>query len=345
MSDIEIVGLIVSILGIGSFAALFTILYMTYSHSVISEYRTGKRDIELIDEAIYDNLSHVKKRKKIMRTIKSIGFYGLMIIIVPFFTLSLITKFSGDVFMVNDKGVIVVATGSMSEVNEKNKEYIISNGLEDQFPAYSMIIIEKVDSNSDLNKYDIISYVNDKGINVIHRIINIEYLPNGTIQYETRGDSNNASDVYRPVLEDIQGKYTGERIPFVGVFVLFMQSYIGMITVVSLVYCLFMIDRYSNKIFKAQNDRLSILSEVIDYKVDTQLGKIEAKFTESIYYKGVVYRFNEQGFIDKEEISDGPYLEESNTTMIKVHEEDEMSEVYKKEIVVEEENEDGKEGK
>lgn len=340
MSNIEIVGLIVSILGIGCFAALFTILYMTYSNSTINEYKNGKRDIELIDEAIYDNLSHVKKRKKIMRTIKSIGFYGLMIIIVPFFTLSLISKFSGDVMMINNKGVLVVATGSMSK---KNNDYLITNNLTNQFDAYDLIVIEKVNTDSDLKKYDVISFINDQGINVIHRIIDIEYLPDGSIQYETRGDSNNASDKYRPVLEDIQGKYTGIHIPFVGLFILFMQSYIGIITIVSLIYCLFMMDKYTTKILKAQNDRLKILSEVIDYKVETKPGGIEAKYVETIYYKGYEYLFNENGFIDKKEIENGPYLKESNTSIIKVIDDGNKSKVISKEVVIEEDNK-GKEG-
>ena len=60
MSNLEIVGLIVSVLGVGCFAAVFTILYVTYSNSIISEYKSGKKDIELIDESIYDNLNKVK---------------------------------------------------------------------------------------------------------------------------------------------------------------------------------------------------------------------------------------------------------------------------------------------
>ena len=50
MSNIEIAGLVVSVLGIGSFAALFTILYSTFSNATINEYKTGKKDIELIDD-------------------------------------------------------------------------------------------------------------------------------------------------------------------------------------------------------------------------------------------------------------------------------------------------------
>lgn len=330
--DIEIVGLIVSILGVGSFAALFTILYMTYSNSLINEYKSGKRDIELIDEAIYENLSKTKKRKKIIRTIKSVGFYGLMIIIVPFFVMAMVSKFNGSIPMINGKGIIVVASGSMSEKHEENL-YLVTQGLDDQFPTYSMIVVEKVDSDSDLKKWDIISFVDDTGKNTIHRIVKIDYAPDGSAIYTTRGDSNNTDDKYKPVLEDIQGRYTGKYISTIGMFILFMQSSIGIITVVSLVYCLFVIDRLTNKMTKAEEERLEILSSVIDISEETEQGKLKTKFIEKIYYKGISYTFNETGFIEKNEITDPQYLEQSNTSIIRVVETDGDSEVVTQEVV------------
>lgn len=342
IKDIEIVSIIVSILGVGSFAVIFTILYMTYSNSSIEEFKSGKKDIELIDESIYDNLSNVKKRRKIIRTIKSIGFYGLMIIIIPFFILSFINKLSGNVTMIGDKGVIVVATGSMSEKNKDN-DYLIVNNLNDQFDAYSIIVIEKVENDNDLKLYDVISYVNDEGINVIHRIIKINYLIDGSIEYETRGDSNNATDSYHPQLKDIQGKYTGEKVPLIGMFVLFMQSSIGMITIVSLIYCLLMIDRYTNKILKAQNERLEKLSQAIDYESETELGMMKANYTETIFYKGYSYKFNEEGFLDKEEISDKDIFKKSENSIIKIIEDKNTNDIISKEYPMKN-NEEGKEG-
>lgn len=330
MSDIEIVGLIVSLLGIGCFAMLFTILYMTFTNSTINEYKSGKKDIELIDEAIYDNLSKTKKRKKIMRTIKSIGFYGLMIIIIPFFIISLIDKFSGDVTMINNKGVVVIATGSMSEKDPKNK-YIIENDLNNQFNAYDIIVIEKVEKEEDIQLYDVISFINDKGINVIHRIIKIETI-DGIVRYETRGDSNNASDKYHPKFEDIQGRYINEKISYLGIFVLFMQSYIGIITMTSLIYCLFMIDKYTSKIIKAQNDRLEILREVIDYKVAIERDDMNVQFSETIYYKGYEYKFDEKGFIDKKEMKDDSLIKESDSTIIRIINNNDDKEIVKKNL-------------
>ena len=343
MSNVEIVGLIVSILGVGCFAAFFTILYMTYSKSTIKEYQNGKRDIELIDEAIYDNLSNVKKRRKIIRTIKSIGFYGLMIIIIPFFTFSLMNKFSGNVTMINNKGVLVVASGSMSQKNEVN-DYIITNDLTDQFNAFEIIVIEKVDNYRDLEKYDVISFINDEGENIIHRIINIEHTSKG-VQFETRGDSNTLSDKYHPTFEDIQGRYTGVHIPYIGLFILFMQSYIGMITICSLVYCLFMIEKFSSKIYDAQNKRLKILSEVIDINEEMNSRELHAKFNEIIYYKGYEYLFNEEGFVEKNVINDKNISEESNSLVIKIREEENSKKtILKKPIDNNEENTD-KDGK
>ena len=330
METIEIVGMIVSIVGIGSFSAIFTILYVTYTNAAINEYKSGKKDVELIDEAIYDNLAHVKKRREIIKTIKSIGFYGLMIIIIPIFVFSLLNKFSGNISMIGDKGILVVASGSMSQKNEAN-HYIITEDLNDQFDTYDTIVIEKVKYASDVNTYDVIAFTNDEGKIVIHRVID-RLVINGELRFETRGDSNNASDKYKPCMDDIKGKYIGVKVPVIGMFVLFMQSPIGIITVFGLLYCLITTDRLNEKLFKQQQKRLDKLSAVIDYENETQLGTMNAQYYETIYYKGFVYKFDEEGFIDKEEIQNIELLEKSNVSMIKVIEDKEKNKISSQEF-------------
>ena len=75
--------------------------------------------------------------------------------------------------MIGNKTIMVVASGSMSKKNDANA-YLNSNNLNNQFQTYDIIVLEKVENASDLNKYDVIAYRNDQGINVIHRIIEIE---------------------------------------------------------------------------------------------------------------------------------------------------------------------------
>ena len=54
MSSAEIISLIVTIIGVFSFATIFTILYQSYATSQINEIQSGKKDLELIDEVIYE---------------------------------------------------------------------------------------------------------------------------------------------------------------------------------------------------------------------------------------------------------------------------------------------------
>lgn len=311
MTTTEIISLIVTFIGVFSFAAIFTILYKSYATSQISEIKTGKKDIEIIDEMVYENQTHVKRRRRIFKIIKNIFFYLLLLIIIPLFVFSLINRFSGNVLMINNKAIMVVASGSMSKQNEENK-YLFTNNLNNQFQKYDIIILEKVNDPSELSLYDVIAYRNDEEINVIHRIIKIN-----SQNYETRGDANNATDKYHPEFNDVIGKYTGKKLAGIGMFIMFLQSYAGIITIFSLLYCMFMIDSITNKINRVQENRANILAEAIDYKDDIGKTALKAEYSETIFYKGYAYTFNEEGFIEKREITSTEYLNKSNDILIK----------------------------
>ena len=79
MTSIEIISLIVTFIGVFSFATIFTILYKSYATSQIAELRSGKKDIELIDEVIYERQAKTKRRRKIGKIIKNIVFYTILL--------------------------------------------------------------------------------------------------------------------------------------------------------------------------------------------------------------------------------------------------------------------------
>jgi len=321
MTSTDIISTVVTFIGVFSFATLFTILYKSYASSQIAEIKSGKRDIEIIDEVIYERQQHVQNRRKVIGLIRTIAFYVIIIIVLPIFVFSLVNKVMGNVMMIGDKAVMVVATGSMGYKNEAN-DYLFNRGLNNQFQQYDIIVLEKVEKY-EINQYDVIAYRNDKGLNIIHRIVNIEY--GSDTKYVTRGDIYDSSktDSYKPVYEDVIGRYTGKRIPAIGIFILFLQSYAGIITVISLVYCLLMIDRTSEKINKVQQERIDKLEEALDYLDESSKDAVKAEYKETLYYKGFAYTFDENGFVNKEEIKDGPYLEKSNDTIIKEIKDDE----------------------
>ena len=92
MDKIEILALVVTSIGVVSFAAIFTILYMSYAKSSIAEIKSGKRDIELLDEVIYEQQTHVKRKKEITGTIKSVIFFTFIGVVTPLFVFSIINK-------------------------------------------------------------------------------------------------------------------------------------------------------------------------------------------------------------------------------------------------------------
>lgn len=306
MDSLEIISLIVTIIGTFSFSTIFTILYRSYSMSMISEINIGKHDIEIIDEVIYERKDSVRRRKLILKSVKEVLFYLTLLIIIPLFIFSLINKFSGNKLMIGNKTIMVVMSGSMSEKNEAN-DYLVNENLNNQFNTYDIIILSKVDPDT-LKVNDVIAFRNDKGINVIHRIRKRVYEPNddgeNVIKYVTRGDANDADDTYHPSGDDVIGIYTNTRITNIGVFIVFLQSYAGMITVVSIIYCMIMIEKLSEKINKVQEKRAKLIEKVIDYSLETNSKNFSSKIRSTIKFKGYEYIFDEMGFVSKSKIED-----------------------------------------
>ena len=297
----EFIAPIVTGIGVLSFSIILTILYRSYAYSVVAEYESGKMDVELIEQTIIANIRNKKLYHRVWRRVKQVFVVILLVILIAFLSFSVYGKITNGVAMVGGKGMIAVASGSMSIKNEANP-YL--ENINNQFDTYDMISLKKVESDKDLSLYDVIAYVNDKGVNVIHRIVGVEITPTGP-RYITRGDSNNADDAYKPSVDDVIGEYTGTKIPYVGAFVIFLQSFSGILTVAAVIYCLIMIEGVGNKIYCAQEKRLEFLQESIDFKTDTvKDDSIGSSFVETVYFKNYAYTFNEEGLVSKELISE-----------------------------------------
>ena len=300
----DIIALAVTAVGVVSFAALFTILYTSYSRAAIDEYSAGKRDVELIEETIFENINSKKRYRRLYRRIKQIAFYVIIAVLIPFLVFSVLTKFTDGVFMPGGKGMIAVASGSMEDINPKNPNYEKILGKTDRFNTYDVIFIDKVDFPTELSVLDVIAFKDKNGTNIIHRIVDVEF-ENGEMRYVTCGDNNTANDSYRVPFDSVLGRYGGERIPFIGIFVMFLQSYSGIVTILAIIYCLVMIEFINERMFRAQNDRLDILSASIDFKEETVPDeKMGTKFIEKVTYKDHIYVFDENGFVSKTKVTD-----------------------------------------
>ena len=303
MSSTDIIALIVTIIGVASFATVVTILFRNYIRSAIKEIKAGHRDIEIVDLMIYELDPKVIKQRKAGSLAKNIIYYAFLAVVIPLFGLSIYSRIKNNVTKIGDNFVMVVASGSMSEKNEAN-DYLTTYNLNNQFQTYDMIVLTGVKSSSQLELYDVIAYRNDRGINVIHRIIDIEY-SEGEIRYTTRGDANSATDNYHPFMKDIIGKYTNKRIPSVGIFIMFFQSYAGIVTILSVVYCSFMISHFTKKLDTATDERRDLLATLFDVNdmVETDLEFMTNTHASIIYYKGYAYEISSNGEADKREMT------------------------------------------
>lgn len=122
----------------------------------------------------------------------------------------------------------VVMSASMSYQNEKNK-YLFDNDLTDQIQTFDLVVLRHLPPEDELELYDIVMYEVDSH-NLLHRIVGIEE-PNEKHPNERyfllQGDAVSKPDIYPVLYSQMRGIYEGEHVPFVGSFVVFMQSPAG----------------------------------------------------------------------------------------------------------------------
>ena len=121
------------------------------------------------------------------------------------------------------------------------------------FDADSIIFIENV-RGDELEIYDVIAYALSDGTIIVHRIIDVRD-GQGETYYITRGDGNAASDPYPVPRSAVIGRYTGFAVPYIGLFVRFMQSAPGIISLVSVAYIAAGGCVVSAKLRKAEKER------------------------------------------------------------------------------------------
>lgn len=299
MSSIEIISLIVTIICLVSFSLVFTYLFRHYYYSNIKEIEEGKADIDLIDNALYENNKNKSKTHKVLKITGKVFSFLLLATVLFFFGTSLYSRFSGNNMVFGDTSYIVIATGSMSEKNKYN-DYLFDNkllteyDLNNQFDAYDIIGVSKYKKKEDVKLFDVVAFKGKDDVIYVHRIIEIR--DDGT--YVTRGDSNARSDnglLYDNYLtfDKVVGKYNSSRVKGLGIFVIFIQSNGGIITIISIVYCMFMFDYYRDKYEESISRRTKFVVEGLNLNIDNitedDVKKFKLHFEEKLIYDSKEY--------------------------------------------------------
>ncbi len=202
-----------------------------------------------------------KKADKVFQTISTVLSCFVLAFAICTFTCSSVIRLSNN-NMVDSISIKVVESGSMSYKHKKN-EYLTLNNLNNQIDTFDLVIIHKLPAESELKKYDIVVYEVDGNL-IFHRITNIEE-PNEKHPTERyfvlQGDANENPDKFPVKYSQMKGIYRNEKIPFVGSFIMFMQSPAGYFSLFLILVAFIATPIIEKKLQKATDARLAIILE------------------------------------------------------------------------------------
>lgn len=269
MSTTELISLIVTLVCLIGFCLFFTLVYRHYVKSNSVAIKNGEEDANLLEENLIKRKHQKSAGRKALRIGGKVLSYAVLAVVLAGFAFALYGRISNNDIPIGNTTAMVIATGSMSE---RNNDYLDEYDLNNQFNQYDIIGVTKYSSEDDVKLYDVVAFKNSSNTTIVHRIIYInEPDANGVVSYITRGDSNSGSDSdYKDgasvlYYSNIIGYYNGFRIRWVGLFVFFLQSNSGIMTVIALLYCLIMFDNLSNKLSKVADERSDKILKLIGY--------------------------------------------------------------------------------
>ena len=202
-----------------------------------------------------------KKESKGSKVFKLITNITLYVVLGVVFSSSIYISCAQNTYFENSPTCRVVLTSSMEEKNEKNK-YLFDNNLNNQISAFDLILTYKIPEENELKLYDIVVYEVDNML-VVHRIVGIEepneYHPNER-HFQLQGDAVGSPDRFPVKYEQMKAIYKGEKVPFIGSFIMFMQSPAGWLCVILTVVTIVGSPILDKKLLEARKARYLLIN-------------------------------------------------------------------------------------
>lgn len=236
--------------------AMFTYLITSITKMELELIRHGHRD-----EAIKKELNKKRKENQGLIWVNRIVSLLLCAIFVSAFSFAVYIRATQDRPANGTPSIKVVKSESMAGKHPGNT-YLFDNNLNDQFRMFDVVICNHLPAEDELKLYDIVVYKKDD-VYVIHRIVGIEE-PNEHHPHERhfllQGDAVEQADKFPVLYSQMRGIYKGVRIPFVGSFILFLQSPAGWLCVLLVIFSMVVTPIMEKKIKEATENRILAIS-------------------------------------------------------------------------------------
>lgn len=152
----------------------------------------------------------------------------------------------------------VVQSSSMASKHQKNT-YLV--GIDNQVQTFDLIKTYPMPEESELELYDVVMYEIDGEV-ILHRIVKIEE-PNekhpNDYWYMFQGDAVAYPDADPVTYGQMLGIYRGERTPFIGSFVMFMQSPAGYLCILLILIAMVAAPLMEKSLQKAKDERVEVI--------------------------------------------------------------------------------------
>lgn len=175
--------------------------------------------------------------KKLTPVLKKVISILLCIILIPVIIINVMLIING-----------FTNKSDMPDVFGYKPMIVLSGSMSPTFEAGDMILIKNVENPAALQKGDITCYL-ISGKATTHRIIQVAE-KDGQTAYVTKGDFNNVEDRLAVMPNQIQGTYTGIRIPHLGDFLMFVQTPQGILMFIGVPFILYVL----YDVFKRRKD-------------------------------------------------------------------------------------------
>lgn len=249
-----------------SLTALFITLLAYAIHPTVRLIRCGAED-EKIRKEYEEAKKHPKKVNWFSRIFNAI----ICIVLGIAFAFSLSLHFTEGKFSTFASRLKVVKSSSMASCYEGNK-YLSQNNLTDQLQMFDLIVTHDLPGEYDLELYDIVVY-QQKDDFVIHRIVGIEE-PNekhpDCRHFRLQGDAVENPDHFPVLYSQMRAIYRSERVPFVGSFIMFLQSPAGWLCILLVIFAMVATPIVEKKIEREKQKRLARL-----FKQEAERAKAE----------------------------------------------------------------------
>ncbi len=242
---------------------VFSLLTAMFSYLITC---ITKMELELIkhghrDEAIKKELKK-KRENRVFLWINRIVSLLLCVILVSAFSFAVYIRATEGRPANGIPSIKVVKSESMAKKHPENT-YLLDNNLNDQFQMFDVVVCNHLPAEDELKVYDIVVYKQDD-MYVIHRIVGIEE-PNenhpSVRHFLLQGDAVENPDKFPVLYNQMQGIYEGNRIPFVGSFILFLQSPAGWLCVLLVIFAMIATPIVEKKIKEATDKRTSTFAD------------------------------------------------------------------------------------